>query len=472
MLDEETVKIVAMLQNNSIELFFKLLFKMLDREKQRNMYGTKKKKKKPKVKTGELSEREYSKMLKNGEKFRLIEVPKEKLNEIEQYGKQLGASYYVMDGDEKAALIAVSEKSFQQFDDAIKQTVKSQLSADKESVELMDGNNLISAEQTQLAEEILAAHDIPVYTFLNKDGSCMNVVSKEYSGQYKAAMQEVKDISESVKSVKVTAFYQPESGILSDTRVKAISEKEAQILAKNFGQDKIEFYKSENNIFVKYPAEFKDGVENVLNMSTETQNLLKGFETAVVSESRDYVTIDKKSLDVIEIGTDYFMKIPGTMGQEYLKLPQTDCIEINDGKTLKYSFDKEKQYDILNSDGIILRTVSKTEVEQHYDQKNKKLFGDNNTQTVHYDVSGGSHIEIYDKSKDKLISVGTDSADKLNSILLENGIDSRTAEAITEKINGELGRIDSKKKKKKKKRKKKKKCKNEKNKFAKYEKIN
>lgn len=439
MLDEETVKIVAMLQNNSIELFFKLLFKMLDREKQHSMYDNKSKEKKPKVKTGELSEREYSKMLKNGEKFRLIEVPKEKLDEIEQYGKQLGASYYVMDGDEKTALIAVSEKSFQQFDDAMKQTVKSQLSADKGSVELMDGNNLISAEQAQLATEILAAHDIPVYSFLNNDGSCMNVVSKEYSGQYKAAMQEVNDIAESVKTVKVAAFFQPESGILSDNRVKAVSEKEAQILAKNFGQDKLEFYKNGSNFFVKYPTELKDNIENVLNKSAENKNLLKGFETAVVGSAKEYVTIDKESLGVRETENDFVMRIPRTMGQDYLKLPQKDFIEINDGKTLKYSFDKEKQYDILDSDGKLCKTLSGAELAKYYEQRSEKLFGGNNTQTVHYDVSGESHIEIYDKSKDKLISVGTDSADKLNIILRENGIDSRTAEALTEKINGELG---------------------------------
>ena len=55
MIDEETVKVVSMLQKDSIELFFKLLFKLLDRDKQRNMYDTKSKEKKPKVKTGELS---------------------------------------------------------------------------------------------------------------------------------------------------------------------------------------------------------------------------------------------------------------------------------------------------------------------------------------------------------------------------------------------------------------------------------
>lgn len=439
MIDEETVKVVSMLQKDSIELFFKLLFKLLDRDKQRNMYDTKAKEKKPKVKTGELSEREYSKMLKNGENFRLIDVPKEKLNEIEQYGKQLGASYYVMDGDEKTALIAVSEKSFQQFDDAMKLTVKSQLSADKVSVELMNGNNLIPAEQTQLAEEIMAAHDIPVYSFLNNDGSCMNVVSKEYSGQYKAAMQEVKDISETVKSVKVTAFFQPENSILSDTRVKAISEEEAQILAKNFGQDKLEFYINESNFFVKYPTELKDNIENVLNKSAENKNLLKCFETAVVGSAKEYVTIDKESLAVQETGNDFFMRIPRTMGQDYVKLPQKDFIEINDGKTLKYSFDKDKQYDILDSDGKLCKTLSGAELAKYYEQRSEKLFGGDNTQTVHYDVSGESHIEIYDKSKDKLISVGTDNADKLNAILLENGVDSEAAEAITQKIHSELG---------------------------------
>lgn len=441
MIDEETVKVVSMLQRETLELFFKMLFKLIDRENQRNMYNNNPKEKKLKVKSGELSSHDYQKMLKEGEKFRMVTLPKDKLAEIENYGKMLGAQFYVMESDEHNALLAVSEKTFQQLDDAVKQTIKAQLSNDKSSVKVMDGDNLIPADQTKLAEEVLIAHDIPSYTFLNSDGSCINVVPTEYNGQYKAAMQEVKKVAESVKDINVTTFFQSENNIQNDLRFKPISEKEAQSLAKELGQEKIKFYKNNDMFFVSYPADIKDNIENVLQKNAENKELIKGFETAIVGSQKDYVTIDRESLGVKEVGNDLFMRIPRTMGQDYIKLPKKDFVDINDGKTLKYSFDNEKQYDILDEDGKNVKAMSGAELAKHYEQRSEKIFGGDETQSVHYDVSGGNHIEIYDKANDKLISIGNENADKLNAILLENGIESRTAEALTEKLQTELGMI-------------------------------
>lgn len=439
MIDEETVRVVSMLQRESLELFFKLLFKLIDRDNQRNMYSHNSKEKKSKIKSGELSSHDYKKMLKSGEKFRMVTLPKEKMPEIENYGKMLGAQYYVMEGDEHNALLAVSEKSFQQLDDAVKQSIKAQLSNDKNAVKVMDGDDLIPADQTKLAEDILTAHDIPTYTFLNSDGSCINVVPSEYSGQYRAAMQEVKETAESVKNINITTFSQSENTMQNDLRIKNISEKEAQGLAKGVNSEEIKFYKNNDKLYVGYPAKLKTDVESILNKDAENQKLIKGFETALVGSQKDYVTIDRESLEVKEVGDDLFMRIPRTMGQDYIKLPQKDFIGLNDGKTLKYSFDNEKQYEIFDADGKNIKTLSGAELAKHYEQRSERLFGGENTQSIHYDVGGREHIEIYDKANDKLYCIGNENADKLNAILLENGIDSRTAEALTEKLQAELG---------------------------------
>lgn len=439
MIDEETVRVVSMLQRESLELFFKLLFKLIDRDNQRNMYSHNSKEKKSKIKSGELSSHDYKKMLKSGEKFRMVTLPKEKMPEIENYGKMLGAQYYVMEGDEHNALLAVSEKSFQQLDDAVKQSIKAQLSNDKKAVKVMDGDNLIPADQTKLAEDILTAHDIPTYTFLNPDGSCINVVPSEYSGQYRAAMQEVKETAESVKNINITTFSQSENTMQNDLRIKNISEKEAQGLAKGVNSEEIKFYKNNDKLYVGYPAKLKTDVESILNKDAENQELIKGFETALVGSQKNYVTIDRESLEVKEVGDDLFMRIPRTMGQDYIKLPQKDFIGLNDGKTLKYSFDNEKQYEIFDADGKNIKTLSGAELAKHYEQRSERLFGGENTQSIHYDVGGREHIEIYDKANDKLYCIGNENADKLNAILLENGIDSRTAEALTEKLQAELG---------------------------------
>lgn len=438
MIDEETVRVVSMLQRESLELFFKLLFKLIDRDNQRNMYSHNSKEKKSKIKSGELSSHDYKKMLKSGEKFRMVTLPKEKLPEIENYGKMLGAQYYVMEGDEHNALLAVSEKSFQQLDDAVKQSIKAQLSNDKKAVKVMDGDNLIPADQTKLAEDILTAHDIPTYTFLNPDGSCINVVPSEYSGQYRAAMQEVKETAESVKNINITTFSQSENTMQNDLRIKNISEKEAQGLAKGINSEEIKFYKNNDKLYVGYPAKLKTDVESILNKDAENQELIKGFETALVGSQKNYVTIDRESLEVKEVGDDLFMRIPRTMGQEYIKLPQKDFIDLNGGKTLKYSFDNEKQYEILDANGKNIKTLSGAELSKHYKQHSERIFGGENTQSIHYDISDGDHIEIYDKANDKLYCIGNENADKLNAILLENGIDSRAAEALTEKLQAEL----------------------------------
>lgn len=441
MLDEETVRIAAMLQKESIELFFKLLGKLIDRMNKRNEYNHSKEEKSD-VKVGELSSHNYKKMLKSGEKFRMVTIPKDKLEEVQKYAEMLGAQYYVMESDEKNALISVSEKSFQQFDDAVKQVIKSQLSNDSNSVKVMDGENLISSDDAKIVEEVLNAYDIPTYTFSNPDGSCINVVPTEYSGQYKAAIQEAKDISESVKNIHFATFYQSENNV--DMRCKTITETEAQGLAKELGQETLKFYKNNEILYVSYPADKKEDIEQILNKIAEDQQLIKGFETAVVGKTKDYVTIDRESLGVKEIGNELFMRIPNTMGQDYIKLPQKDFVSINDGKTLKYAFDKEKQYEILDADGKNVRTISGAELVKHYEQRSEKLFGGENTQSIHYDVSGERHIEIYDKAKDKLISIGNDNIDKLNVILLENGFDSRNAEALTEKMQTEIGMISPK----------------------------
>lgn len=438
MLDEETVRIAAMLQKESIELFFQLLGKLIDRLNKRNEYNHSKDEKSD-VKVGELSLHDYKKMLKGGEKFRMVTIPKDKLEEVKKYAEMLGAQYYVMESDDKNALISVSEKSFQQFDDAVKQVIKSQLSNDKNSVKVMDGENLVSSDDAKIVEEVLNAYDIPTYTFSNSDGSCINVVPTEYSGQYKAAIQEAKDISESVKNVHFTTFYQSEKNV--DMRFKHITEVDAQGLAQELGQETLKFYKNNDMLYVSYSANKKEDVEQILNKIAEDQQLITSFETAVVSKTKDYVTIDRESLGVKEVGNELFMRIPNTMGQDYIKLPQKDFVSINDGKTLKYAFDKDNQYQILNADGKNVKTISGAELAKHYEQRSEKLFGGENTQSIHYDVSGEEHIEIYDKTKDKLISIGNDDIDKLDIILLENGFDKRTAEALTKKMQTEIGII-------------------------------
>lgn len=427
---EESAKIAS----SAMEVLLHFLTRLLEKEENKSRYGRNAlsgSDKKSKIKIGELSKHNYNKMMKKGEQFRMVEVPTKCLEDLEHYANKLGASYYVLESNDGRTLAAVSEKSFAQFSDALKMTTKDVLSSN--SVNVMNGDNLIPAEQKKLAEEIFSAHDIPIYSFESKDGSLMNVVPKEYSGQYKAALKTLEEASESVKDVKIASYIQSEN--MQDIRIKKISEDQAKGLAREFGAEKVSFIKYGGEAYAKFSAEIKDEIEKNIVETDRRKSILSAYETATVKGAKNYVTIDKKTLGVKENGTELFMKIPKTDGQDYISLPKKDIVELNGGKTLKYSIEKEKFYDVLDANGNICGRISGVELEKHYENRTEKLFGGKDTQIVHYDVSGNDRVEIYDKANDKIISIGSDSLDKAESILLENGINSEAAKAISDKLN-------------------------------------
>lgn len=424
----------AKIASSAMEVLLHFLIRLLEKEEQKSRYGRNelsRSDKKAKIKIGELSKHNYNKMMKKGEQFRMVEVPTKCLEDLERYANKLGASYYVLESNGVRTLAAVSEKSFAQFSDALKMTTKDILSSN--SVNVMNGDNLILAEQKKIAEEIFSAHDIPIYSFESKDGSLMNVVPKEYSGQYKAALKMLEEASESVKDVKIASFIQSEN--MKDIRIKKISEDQAQGLAKEFDAEKVSFIKYGEETYVKFSTDIKDEIEKNFAETDRRKSILNGYETAVVKGAKNYITIDKKALSVKENGTELFMKIPKTDGQDYISLPKKDIVELNGGKTLKYSIEKEKFYDVIDANGNIRGRISGVELEKHYENRTEKLFGGKDTQTVHYDVSGNDRVEIYDKANDKIISIGRDSIDKTESILLENGIAPEVAKAISDKFN-------------------------------------
>lgn len=81
----------------------------------------------PKIRYGEMKTAEYNKLLKEGEKMRTVSVPTDKLENINDYAKKLGAKYWVMEDEGKTATIVVPESYYNQFNDALQQSIKEQL---------------------------------------------------------------------------------------------------------------------------------------------------------------------------------------------------------------------------------------------------------------------------------------------------------------------------------------------------------
>lgn len=59
--------------------------------------------------------------------MRTVSVPTDKLENINDYAKKLGAKYWVMEDEGKTATIVVPESYYNQFNDALQQSIKEQL---------------------------------------------------------------------------------------------------------------------------------------------------------------------------------------------------------------------------------------------------------------------------------------------------------------------------------------------------------
>ena len=63
------------------------------------------------------------------------------------------------------------------------------------------------------------------------------------------------------------------------------------------------------------------------------------------------ITLDMEKLNVEELNTtdSYFMRVPNTSAQDYIRIGKSEAEMINGGKTLKTELDLEKSYPIKRS---------------------------------------------------------------------------------------------------------------------------
>ncbi len=437
MIGEDVVNSTTAMMNKLLQIILEILRMRNEYLRYGNRNIPQNDSKTPKIRYGEMKTSEYNKLLKTGEKMRTVSVPTDKLDSIKDYAMKLGAKYWVMEDEGKTATIVVPESYYSQFNDALQQSIKEQLNNNVASLTVKDGTELIPESDINLVKSVLDYHDIPVYTFQNKDGSYMNIVPSEYDGQYREAMQEVEQLKETMQSIDIDTFNQtlPFTYIekLND-KIQEVTPEQAEYLAASLSDERISFVKDENgSTAIRFPQELSEKINECLGKQSEALKSVEDYMITVVS--RD-ITINKEKLLEGENENEYFTKVPNTGGQDYIKLPKSEAQILDGGKTIGTKLDFEKTYQIYDQNGMVKSTRSGRELAAAYNTKSKNA--DKDTAISHYYNDSLERIELFNSKANKLISIGIESADTVRRTLTEQGFSGYAAEKMLADINKSL----------------------------------
>lgn len=391
--------------------------------------------KKPKIKIGKLSRKDFTKLRDSGTNFGYVTIPKEKLPQLERDVKRLGGSFFatkVENGNN--AIVAVPQQYMELVSTAMRHIVANEICTDPDKLKIKDGAAKVSEEDMKLTANILQSHDIPVYSFKAADGKYMNVVPDEFDGQYEAAMKEVKEISDKIKNIEIVRYEQTSPLDSLDVFACKISPEAARVLnasAKYKNLD-IQFAKDGEDIIAKYPMELADEVNK---LQQEFSGCVEESEKYLVDVKDNTVTMDVGKLLMGEDESTYFVRVPNTAGRDYLKLNKSEVELINGDKTISMKLDMKRAYKIFDSKGNLKSERTGAQLSRSYNTKSQ--FAKKSTEVVKYGV-GMERVELYNKEKDKLISLGIDSAEKMYSQMIEQGISAGAADLLIKDIEKKL----------------------------------
>lgn len=434
MVGEDAINSTTAIMNKLLQILLEIMRMRNERLRYSGYNSNARDDKVPKIRYGEMKTAEYNKLLKSGEKMRTVSVPTDKLDTIKDYSMKLGAKYWVMEDEGKTATIVVPESYYSQFNDALQQSIKEQLSSNAASLTVKDGTELVPESDIGLVQSVLDYHDIPVYTFQTKDGSYMNIVPSEYDGQYREAMQEVSALKEKMQNIDIDTFNQtlPFAYIekLND-KIIGITPEQAEYLAASLSDEKLSFVKDENGVTaIRFPQELSEKVNDCIEKYSEA---IKSAEDYMVSVVDNHITINKEKLLVNENENEYFTKVPNTGGQDYIKIAKSEAKLMDGGKTIGAKIDFEKTYQIYDQSGMVKSLRSGRELAAAYNTKSKNA--DKNTDVSHYHNDSLERIELFNSKTNRLISIGIESADTIRRDLAEQGFSGYAAEKMLADIN-------------------------------------
>lgn len=394
----------------------------------------------PKIKAGKLSKAQFKKLQKAGSEFKFVSVPAANLDEVEKNVIKMGGSYFnAQIGDSNSAILAVPASQLDLLEKAMKHIVAKDISENPGKITVKDGSNIIPAEDIGIFNRVMNKYDIPAITFKTDDEKYMNVIPAEYEGQYAKAVAEAEKIKKEVGNVEVTRYEQ--TAPLDDLGFEAylVTADEAKELAAAAKADDLEIslVPYGDKIAVKYDS---DIAEKVNRAREEYRESLQESEDFLIEVYDNVITLDMEKLNVGELNTadSYFMRVPNTSGQDYIRISKSEAEMINGGKTLKSELDLDKKYPVYDVSGKVKRAVSGSELTSFFNTKNRHI--NNETAVYKYGTEGGElrRIDLFNAKKNELISVKMGNAEEMKIALKERGLNSKTVSKLLEDVNNSL----------------------------------
>ena len=423
-----------------VELLKRILDIVSDIEKEKRRGEGYQKKDTPKIKVGKLSKSNFAKLQKAGADFKFVTVPANKLAEIEETVKKMGGSYFNAEvGDNNNAVLAVPASQLDLLNMAMKHVVANELAENSENIIVKDGKDLIDAEDIGIISRVMNKYDIPVITFRTEDNKYMNVVPKEYEGQYSKALSEAEQIKNEVGNIEVTRYEQTAPLDALGFEAYLVTQDEAKELSAAANSEKLDisFVPYGDKVAVMYNTDISDKIENARKSYRDS---LQESEDFLIEVYDNVITLDMEKLNVEELNTpdSYFMRVPNTSAQDYIRIGKSEAEMINGGKTLKTELDLEKSYPVYDVSGKVKRTVSGSELTSFFNTRNRHINKD--TAVYKYGTEGGElrRIDLFNAKKNELISVKMGSAEEMRIALSERGLNSKTISKLLDDVNNAL----------------------------------
>ena len=423
-----------------VELLKRILDIVSDIEKEKRRGEGYQKKDTPKIKVGKLSKSNFAKLQKAGADFKFVTVPANKLAEIEETVKKMGGSYFNAEvGDNNNAVLAVPASQLDLLNMAMKHVVANELAENSENIIVKDGKDLIDSEDIGIISRVMNKYDIPVITFKTEDNKYMNVVPKEYEGQYSKALSEAEQIKNEVDNIEVTRYEQTAPLDALGFEAYLVTQDEAKELSAAANSEKLDisFVPYGDKVAVMYNSDISDKIENARKAYRDS---LQESEDFLIEVYDNVITLDMEKLNVEELNTpdSYFMRVPNTSAQDYIRIGKSEAEMINGGKTLKTELDLEKSYPVYDVSGKVKRTVSGSELTSFFNTRNRHINKD--TAVYKYGTEGGElrRIDLFNAKKNELISVKMGSAEEMRIALSERGLNSKTISKLLDDVNKAL----------------------------------
>ena len=393
--------------------------------------------KKPKIKTGKLSKKNFEKLQQLGMSFEYLPVSKNLMPQFEAAMKKMGGTFFtggIEDNNSVYVAIPAAQRNMATL--ASQHMLSKEIEIKPDSFILKDGNDKISEEEMKVTSDIMSSYDIPLFAFRTDEGKYMTVVPKEFEGQYIKAMKDVREQLKEINNIDVVRYDQFSPLDKPEFAAYIVTDEEAQELAKlaDFGNLGIQFAMTDKGTAVFYSTDIEDKIAGVRE---EYAKSLSESEQYRIDVTDNTISMDIKNLLVPELSDEntYFLRVPNTSGKDYIRLDKSDCETINGGKSIKAELDMERKYSVYNSSGNIKQSRSGEELSKSYNTRHPHAT--KGTKVYEYG-QGRERVNLFNKEKNEIISVKLDNVEVVRNALKEHGITGKTADMLMEDINNKL----------------------------------